>query len=91
MKSLSFNQDQNSSNRKNNLSGGETKKFKSTKYEKIKFEEFNNNNNSNNANNSNLSIKKLLDMSEQNLYKYIITQKGSRDAQNIIKKVNEND
>ena len=38
MKSLSFNQDQNTSNRKNNLSGGKTKKFKSTKYEKIKFE-----------------------------------------------------
>ena len=91
MKSLSFNQDQNTSNRKNNLSGGKTKKFKSTKYEKIKFEEFNNNNNSSNANTSNLSIKKLLDMNEQNLYKYIITQKGSRDAQNIIKKVNEND
>ena len=88
MKSLSFNQDQNSSNRKNNLSGGEIKKFKSTKYEKIKFEEMNNNNN---INNSNMSINKLLDMTDQNLYKYIITQKGSRDAQNIIKKVNEND
>ena len=90
MKSLSFNQDQNSSNRKNNLSGSKTKKFKSTKYEKIKFEELNKNNN-NNINNSIISLKKLLDMSEQNLYKYIITQKGSRDAQNIIKKVNEND
>ena len=28
-------------------------------------------------------------MNDQNLFNYIITQKGSREAQNIIKKVNE--
>ena len=44
-----------------------------------------------NNNFSNLSIKKLFEMSDQNLYNYIITQKGSRDVQNIIKKVNENE
>jgi uncharacterized membrane-anchored protein YjiN (DUF445 family) len=42
-------------------------------------------------NQSNLSIKKLFDMTDQSLYNYIITQKGSRDAQTIIKKVNENE
>lgn len=44
-----------------------------------------------NNNFSNLSIKKLFEMPDQNLYNYIITQKGSRDVQNIIKKVNENE
>ena len=47
--------------------------------------------NNNNSQNLNMPIKKLLEMSEQNLYNYIITQKGSRDAQNIIKKVKENE
>ena len=84
MKCLSFNQEQRQSNRKN-ISGVISKKYKSSKYEKINVDDINNNNN------SNLSIKKLFDMNEQNLYNYIITQKGSRDVQNIIKKVNEND
>ena len=84
MKCLSFNQEQRQSNRKN-ISGVISKKYKSSKYEKIHVDDINNNNN------SNLSIKKLFDMNEQNLYNYIITQKGSRDVQNIIKKVNEND
>ena len=83
MKCLSFNQEQRQSNRKN-ISGVISKKYKSSKYEKIHVDDINNNN-------SNLSIKKLFDMNEQNLYNYIITQKGSRDVQNIIKKVNEND
>ena len=91
MKSLSFNQEQISYNNKNDISGGKAKKYKSTKYEKFKYEDFNTKNNNNNNSNINLSIKKLLEMSEQNLYNYIITQKGSRDAQNIIKKVNENE
>ena len=38
---------------------------------------------------SNLNIKKLLDMSEHSLYNYIITQKGSRDIQNIIVKMSD--
>jgi len=84
MKCLSFNQEQRQSNRKN-ISSVISKKYKSSKYEKIHVDDINNNNN------SNLSIKKLFDMNEQNLYNYIITQKGSRDVQNIIKKVNEND
>jgi hypothetical protein len=83
MKCLSFNQEQRQSNKKN-ISGVISKKYKSSKYEKIHVDDINNNN-------SNLSIKKLFDMNEQNLYNYIITQKGSRDVQNIIKKVNEND
>ena len=86
VKCLSFNQEQKSSD-SNNISSGKPKKFKSTKYEKIKYENFN----ISNSSNSNISIKKLLEMNEQSLYNYIITQKGSRDAQNIIKKVNENE
>ena len=34
-------------------------------------------------------IKKIFDMQEQSLYNYIITQKGSRDIQDIIEKLNE--
>ena len=90
MKCLSFNQDQMPSNRKNNFSGGKSRKYKSSKYEKSQVDDINNNNNNNNSN-SNVSIKKLFDMNEQTLYNYIITQKGSRDVQNIIKKVNENE
>jgi hypothetical protein len=71
-------------NNKINLS----QKYKSIKIEKLQNEDKNNNNN---KSNSNLSIKKLLDMNEQSLYNYIITQKGSREVQNIIKKVNENE
>ena len=86
MKCLSFNKEQIQSNKKN-ISNVKTKKYKSSKCEKLQVDDINNNNNSN----SNLSIKKLFDMNEQNLYNYIITQKGSRDVQNIIKKVNENE
>ena len=84
LKCLSFNNGQMSINNKINLS----QKYKSIKIEKLQNEDKNNNNN---KSNSNLSIKKLLDMNEQSLYNYIITQKGSREIQNIIKKVNENE
>ena len=79
-----FNNGQIPTNNKKNLS----QKYKSTKIEKLQNEDKNNNNN---KLGSNLSIKKLLDMNEQSLYNYIITQKGSREVQNIIKKVNENE
>ena len=84
LKCLSFNNGQMPINNKINLS----QKYKSIKIEKLQNEDKNNNNN---KSNSNLSIKKLLDMNEQSLYNYIITQKGSREVQNIIKKVNENE
>ena len=89
IKCLSFNQEQSAFNRKNNnlnnnLSIGNNKKFKSTKYENLS-EDLNPKNN----NSATLSLKKLLEMNDQNLFNYIITQKGSREAQNIIKKVNE--
>ena len=85
-KCSSFNQGYVSSNRKKNFSGNKVKKFKSTKYENFHPDElYINNSNSN----SNMSLKKLFEMTDQNLYNYIITQKGSRDVQNIIKKVNE--
>ena len=86
-KCSSFNQGQVSVNRKKNFSGNKLKKFKSTKLpnEEMKIS------NNNNISNSNMSIKKLFEMTDKNLYNYIITQKGSRDVQNIIKKVNENE
>ena len=85
-KCSSFNQGYVSSNRRKNFSGNKVKKFKSTKYENFHPDElYINNSNSN----SNMSLKKLFEMTDQNLYNYIITQKGSRDVQNIIKKVNE--
>ena len=90
IKYLSFNKEQSSSNPKNNnMSIGNAKKHKSIKYEKVKYEDFNTKNNNNST--GNLSIKKLIEMNDQTLFKYIITQKGSREAQNIIKKVNENE
>ena len=96
---LSFNNDLNNNNSNLNClnyNNGQTtnnkkdlfQKYKSIKNEKLQNEEKNSNNN---KSNSNLSIKKLLDMNEQSLYNYIITQKGSREVQNIIKKVNENE
>ena len=80
-KCLSFNQ----MNGKKNFSGAKIKKNKTSKNEKYMNEDIANNSN------SNLSIKKLYEMTDLNLYNYIITQKGSRDVQNIIKKVNENE
>ena len=82
-KCLSFNQTH--SNQKKNFTG-----YKVIKYKKNKSDKFNLDENSM-MNQSNLSIKKLFDMTDQSLYNYIITQKGSRDAQTIIKKVNENE
>jgi len=93
---LSFNNDMNnnkcvsfkemSSNSKKGFSGVKfNKKNLSNIENKITEESIANNNF------SNLSIKKLFEMPDQNLYNYIITQKGSRDVQNIIKKVNENE
>ena len=87
-KCSSFNQGHVSSNRRKNFSGNKVKKFKSTKYENFSPDEMYINNSNNN---SNMSLKKLFEMTDQNLYNYIITQKGSRDVQNIIKKVNENE
>ena len=80
-KCLSFNQ----MNGKKSFSGAKIKKNKTSKNEKYMNEDIANNSN------SNLSIKKLYEMTDLNLYNYIITQKGSRDVQNIIKKVNENE
>jgi len=93
---LSFNNDMNNnkcvsfkemgSNSKKGFSGVKyNKKNLSNIENKITEESIANNNF------SNLSIKKLFEMPDQNLYNYIITQKGSRDVQNIIKKVNENE
>ena len=82
-KCLSFNQTH--SNQKKNITG-----YKVIKYKKNKSDKFNLDENAM-MNQSNLSIKKLFDMTDQSLYNYIITQKGSRDAQTIIKKVNENE
>ena len=79
LKCLSFNQGQTSISRKNNLSGGKNKSTNSLNGDK------------NNKLNSNLSLKKIVEMNEHNLYNYIITQKGSRDVQNILKKANENE
>ena len=87
-KCSSFNQGHISSNRRKNFSGNKVKKFKSTKYENFRPDEMNINNTNTN---SSMSLKKLFEMTDQNLYNYIITQKGSRDVQNIIKKVNENE
>ena len=80
-KCLSFNQ----MNGKKSFPGVKIKKNKTSKNEKYMNEDIANNSN------SNLSIKKLYEMTDLNLYNYIITQKGSRDVQNIIKKVNENE
>ena len=78
-KCLSFNQGQIQQNIKKSLSGNKNKKLN------------NQNEDKNNKSNSNLSFKKLMEMNEQNIYNYIITQKGSRDVQNILKKANENE
>ena len=82
-KCLSFNQTH--SNQKKNITG-----YKVIKYKKNKSDKFNLDENAM-MNQSNLSIKKLFDMTDQSLYNYIVTQKGSRDSQTIIKKVNENE
>ena len=84
-KCWSFNQTQNSSyKRKQHFSGNKSKKYKSTKYEKIPNDDMN----LNDINiSSNSQLKKLFDLSDQSLYNYIVTQKGSRDVQNIIKKI----
>ena len=82
-KCLSFNQAH--SNQKKNFTGYKVIKYKKNKSDKFNLDE------NNVMNQSNLSIKKLFDMTDQSLYNYIITQKGSRDAQTIIKKVNENE
>ena len=37
-----------------------------------------------------LTVKTLLNMSDYSLYNYLITQKGSRDVQTILKKIKEN-
>ena len=91
LKFLSFNQNPTSSIDEKDISNEKIKKNKSSKYEKFKREDFNIKVNNNINSNSKTPITKLLDMGEHNLYKYIITQKGSRDVQNIIKKVNENE
>ena len=79
-KYLSFNQGQTQVNRnKNSLMNTNKNSNNNQQEEKIS------------KSNSNFSLKKLLEMNEQNIYNYIITQKGSRDVQNILKKANENE
>ena len=82
IKSLSFNKP-NTKKNNNNLSGCKIMKYKHSKSLKFSLEDENLNIPSNQF------IKKLFDMSEQSLYNYIITQKGSRDIQAIIEKLNE--
>ena len=72
---LSWNQERNFSGRKN-------KKYKSKK-EKHCTDDL--------LPQTNMNIKDLLDMDNQSLYNYIITQKGSRDVQIVLKKVKENE
>ena len=79
-KCLSFSQGQIQPNGNNNPSNNTIKKPNNIPQEEKP-----------NKSNSNISLKKLLEMNEQNLYNYIITQKGSRDVQNILKKANENE
>jgi hypothetical protein len=92
----SFNSDMNNSKcvRFKEMKSNPKKCFSGVKFNKKNLSNIENNITEDsiiNNNFSNLSIKKLFEMSDQNLYNYIITQKGSRDVQNIIKKVNENE
>ena len=79
-KCLSFSQGQIQPNKNKNPSNNAIKKSNNSPQEEKP-----------NKSNSNISLKKLLEMNELNLYNYIITQKGSRDVQNILKKANENE
>ena len=81
-KCLSFNQ--TNSNKKKNFNGCKIIKYNQSKSSNFSLED-------NTNSQSNLSIKKLFDMTDQSLYNYIITQKGSRDVQTLIKKINENE
>lgn len=90
---LSFNSDMNS-NKCVSFKENPKKCFSGVKFNKKNISNIENNiteDSVTNNNISNLSMKKLFEMTDQNLYNYIITQKGSRDVQNIIKKVNENE
>ena len=71
-----------SCNQKRNFSGCKNKKHKSKK-EKYFIDD--------NLSQTNMTIKKLLDMDNQSLYNYIITQKGSREVQIVLKKIKENE
>jgi hypothetical protein len=82
IKSLSFNK-ANNKKYNNSLSGCKIMKYKHSKSLKFSLEDENLNIPSNQF------LKKLFDMSEQSLYNYIITQKGSRDIQAIIEKLSE--
>jgi hypothetical protein len=93
---LSFNSEMNNSKCVSfkEMKSNPKKCFSGVKFNKKNLSNIENNINEDSMNNnnfSNSSIKKLFEMSDQNLYNYIITQKGSRDVQNIIKKVNENE
>ena len=59
------------------------KKKKKLKKDKIKED--------NNNDDIFLTVKTLLNMSDYSLYNYLITQKGSRDVQTILKKIKENE
>lgn len=96
MSPLSFNSDINSNKCVSfkEMKSNPKKCFSGVKFNKKNLSNIENNiteDSINNNNFSNLSIKKLFEMPDQSLYNYIITQKGSRDVQNIIKKVNENE
>ena len=79
LKCFSFNQKEIPINIENNNSNFKIKKYKSKNQKMM------------NEVNTIPSINKLLDMNTQDLYNYIITQKGSRESQNILKKVNKNE
>ena len=78
IKSLSFNKP-----KFNNLTEYKVMKYKHSKSLKFSLDD------ENLSNQPNTLIKKIFDMSNQSLYNYIITQKGSRDIQAIIEKLNE--
>ena len=47
--------------------------------------------NEDNINDYNVSMEKLLNMADYSLYNYLITQKGSREVQTVLKKAKENE
>ena len=61
-------------------------------YEKKKKKKKKNKANDENTNNDLcINIKKLLNMTDNSLYNYLITQKGSREVQTALKKIKENE
>ena len=81
-KCLSFNQ--NNSRKIKNLFECKIVKYKQSKSDKFNLDD-------NNLNAQVSPVKKIFDMSNQALYKYIITQKGSREVQNLMRKMKKNE